>query len=212
MDDSLPFADRTDAGARLGTLLAERDVEADLVLAIPRGGLPVGRAVADSLSVPLDVIVARKIGAPENAELAIGSVGADGSVWRNEDLIARLAVSDQYVEKAATREERAAREKRDRYRGDREPLDLTERVVLLVDDGIATGATTVACIRQARAAGADRVVVAVPVAPPEAVSDLRAEADDVIAVARPANFGAVGQFYRSFEQVSDEEAMSYLDS
>jgi putative phosphoribosyl transferase len=208
---SVSFEDRTDAGARLGELLEAREITADLVLAIPRGGLPVGRAVADALLAPLDVIVARKIGAPENPELAIGSVGSDGSIWRNEDLIARLDVSENYIEETATHEERAAREKRSRYRGPRDALDLTDKTTLLIDDGIATGATAIACVRQARIAGAGRVIVAVPVAPPAVVSDLYEVADDVIALETPANFGAVGRFYRSFEQVSDDEAMTYLD-
>lgn len=208
---SVSFDDRADAGARLGELLEAREITADLVLAIPRGGLPIGRAVADALSAPLDVIVARKIGAPENPELAIGSVGSDGSIWRNEDLIARLGVSEEYVEETATREKRAAREKRNRYRGPRDAPDLADKTTLLVDDGIATGATATACVRQARVAGADRVVVAVPVAPPGAVSDLYEVADEVITLETPANFGAVGRFYRSFEQVTDQEAMTYLD-
>lgn len=207
----LPFADRTDAGEHLAALLDERGIAADLVLAIPRGGLPVGRAVADALSAPLDVAVARKVGAPGNPELAVGAVGPDGTLWRNDDLIARLDVSEGYVDSEAAREAEAAREKRARYRGDRDPLDLAGKTVLIVDDGIATGATAVACVRQAHAAGADRVIVAVPVAPPEAVSELRGEADEVIALSTPANFGAVGRFYRSFEQVPDGVAMTYLD-
>ncbi|MEM4780654.1 MAG: phosphoribosyltransferase family protein [Halalkalicoccus sp.] len=211
MADSLPFDDRTDAGERLAALLAERGIDADLVLAIPRGGLPVGRAVADALAAPLDVIVARKVGAPENPELAVGAVGPDGSLWRNDALIAQLNVPEPYVETRATEEAEAARQKRERYRGEREPLDLDGKVALVVDDGVATGATTIVCLRQVRAAGADRVVLAVPVAPPGVVSDLREEADEVIALATPAQFGAVGRFYRSFEQVPDERAMAYLD-
>lgn len=211
MTDSLPFADRTDAGERLAALLEAREVAADCVFAIPRGGLPLGRAVADALSVPLDVVVARKVGAPSNPELAIGAVGADGSLWRNDDLIAKLGVTEEYVEARAAEEAKAAREKRDRYRGDREPLDLAGKDALIVDDGIATGATTIACLRQLRAAGASRVRLAVPVAPREVLDELRGEADEVIVLATPAYFGAVGRFYRSFEQVPDEEAMSYLD-
>ncbi|ADJ13644.1 phosphoribosyltransferase [Halalkalicoccus jeotgali] len=208
---ALPFADRTDAGERLADLLEDRGVSADRVLAIPRGGLPVGRAVADALSIPLDVIVARKVGAPDNPELAIGAVGADGSLWRNDALIHQLNVPEAYVESRAAREAQAAREKRDRYRGSRGPLDLAGEAALIVDDGIATGATAVACIRQARAGGARRVALAAPVAPPEVVADLETEADDVLALVTPADFGAVGRFYRSFDPVADEVAMGYLD-
>lgn len=211
MADSLPFVDRTDAGKRLARLLTERDITADLVLGIPRGGLPVARVVADTLDTPLDVIVARKIGAPTNPELAIGAVAADGSRWLNDALITQLGVSEEYVESQAARETTAAREKRDRYRGKHDPLDLTGKTTLLVDDGIATGATTIACVGLARGAGASRVLVAVPVAPPEAISDLLEVAEDVIALESPTNFGAVGRFYRSFEQVQDDEAITYLD-
>lgn len=204
------FDDRTDAGERLASLLLEREVEADIVLAIPRGGLPVGRAVADALSVPLDVVVARKMGAPGNPELAVGAVASDGTVWLNEDLIDRLDVDDAYLGEQRERERAAAEDKLTRYRADRGPLDLDAKDVLIVDDGVATGATTTACVRQVRAAGADRVLLAVPVGPPDALSALREETDAVYAVETPASFGAVGRFYRRFDQVTDEEAMAYL--
>lgn len=204
------FDDRTDAGERLAALLEEREVAADRVLAIPRGGLPVGRAVADALDLPIDVVVARKIGAPDNPELAIGSVGADGSRWLNEALLERLAVPEEYVERRAAHEASVARKKRARYRDG--PADHAGEAVLIVDDGIATGATTLACVRQARAEGASRVVLAVPVAPPGAVADLEGATDEVIALLMPEEFGAVGRFYRSFGQVSDAEALAHLES
>ena len=205
------FRDRTDAGERLADVLRDREIDADVVLAIPRGGLPVGRAVADALGRPLDVVVARKLGAPNNPELAIGSVSSDGAVWLNDDLVDRLDVTEEYVEGIREREERNAREKRERYRGEGEPPDLAGKTALLVDDGVATGATIIACVRQAYEAGADRVIVATPVAPPDAVERLEREADEVISVETPREFGAVGRFYRSFGQVSDEEAMEYLE-
>jgi predicted phosphoribosyltransferase len=205
------FQNREDAGEQLAALLEDEDVEADVVLAVPRGGLPVGRAVADALDVPLDVIAARKLGAPGNPELAIGSVGSDGTLWRNEDLIDRLGVEDAYVERE--REEQAAvvREKLSRYRGERSPPDLTGKTALIVDDGIATGATAITCVRLAYEAGAARVVLAVPVAPPDGVTRLRQEADAVYVVDTPAHFGAVGSHYASFPQVTDEQATAYLD-
>lgn len=206
------FANRTDAGRRLADVVAERDLDADIVLAIPRGGLPVGRAVADGLGVALDVVAARKLGAPSNPELAIGAVASDGTVWRNDSLIEELGVSGTYVEATIEREREVAREKADRYRGGRSPPDVAGRTVLLVDDGIATGATTIACIRSLKNSGAARVVVAVPVAPPETVDRLLDEADDVLCVETPTYFGAVGAFYRDFEQVTDEEAMAYLET
>lgn len=205
------FEDRSDGGIQLAATLRDRGVEADVVLAIPRGGLPVGRAVADALGVPLDVVVARKLGAPGNPELAIGAVASDGTRWLNDRLVDELGVDGAYVERVTERERSAAEAKVDRYRRGRPPLDLDGERVVVVDDGVATGATTTACLRQVRSAGADRVVLGVPVAPPEAVDRLRSEADEVVAVETPAGFRAVGQFYREFGQVSDEEATTYLE-
>ena len=205
------FHDRTDAGRQLADLLDREDVEADIVLAIPRGALPVARPVADELGAPLDVVVASKIGAPSNPELAIGAVASDGSSWLNDDLDEQLNVSDEYVERERDQEAENARQKLDRYRGDRDPLDLTGKRVVVVDDGIATGATARACLRQVADAGAERVILAVPIGPPDVIEDLYADADEVIAVESPPHFDAVGQFYDQFGQVSDEEAMTYLD-
>ncbi|WP_440988425.1 phosphoribosyltransferase [Haloarchaeobius baliensis] len=205
------FADRTDAGRRLGELLVEQQVTGDVVLAVPRGGLPVGRAVADALDVPLDVIAAKKLGAPGNPELAIGAVSSDGTVWLNDDLVADLGVSQAYVDEETDRQLDVARAKVETYREGRPPLDLDGLTAIVVDDGVATGATTIACIRGARAAGAERVVLAVPVGPPDTVAELGAEADEVVCLRSPTGFYAVGQFYDSFAQVSDEEAMTYLD-
>ncbi|MFW5948264.1 MAG: phosphoribosyltransferase [Halolamina sp.] len=204
------FTDRTDAGRQLAARLEEQDVRADLVLAIPRGGLPVGRVVADSLGVPLDVVAARKIGAPGNPELAIGAVGSDGGVWLNEALIGVLGVDEATLEERIDHERASARATVERYRGDRTPLDLDGKRVVLVDDGAATGATTIACLRQLGDAGVAAVVVAVPVAPAGTIEKLEREADAVICVETPGRFQAVGQFYDDFEQVSDEQATAYL--
>jgi predicted phosphoribosyltransferase len=205
------FEDRTDAGAQLADLLVDSEVVADVVLAIPRGGLPVGRAVADALDAPLDIVAARKIGAPGNPELAIGAVAADGTVWLNDEYVERFGADQEYLDSAIDREQAAAREKVDRYRGDREPPAIADATVVIADDGVATGATTIACIRQVRNAGAARIVLAVPVGPPDTIERLHAEADEVLCVEAPPHFGAVGQFYESFAQVSDEEAMTYLE-
>ncbi|ELY56752.1 phosphoribosyltransferase [Natronococcus amylolyticus DSM 10524] len=205
------FANRSDAGDRLAAELEDRGIEADVVLGIPRGALPVARPVADALEADLDVVVARKLGAPSNPELAIGAVASDGSVWLNDDLVERLGVSESYLADVREREATNARGKADRYRGG-EPLpELAGKRVIVVDDGVATGATAIACLRQVREAGAERVVLAVPVGSPEAVADLESEADEVIALVTPGNFRAVGQFYREFGQVTDEKAVEYLE-
>jgi predicted phosphoribosyltransferase len=207
------FGDRTDAGEQLAAELVARGVEADVVLAIPRGGLPVARAVADRLGARLDVVVASKVGAPGNPELAVGAVAADGTFWPNEDVVAGLEVSDSYLERERGREAAAAREKLRRYRGaERDPLpDVTGERVVVVDDGVATGATARACLRAVKAAGATGVILAVPVGAADSLADLEAEADAVVAVEEPAAFGAVGRHYRDFRQVSDEEAIAVLE-
>ncbi|MGM0591963.1 MAG: phosphoribosyltransferase [Halobacteriota archaeon] len=205
------FADRADAGKQLAARLRERGVDADIVLAIPRGGLPVGRAVADALGVPLDVIVASKLGAPYNPELAIGAVAGDGSRWLNDDLIDRMGVPESYIEEETERESEKARQKVLQYRGGEPIPDLEGKRVVVVDDGLATGATSIACLRQVRAADAEHVVLAVPVAPPDAVESVEDEADEVVAVETPRAFMAVGSHYRNFRQVPDEEAIEYLE-
>ncbi|QLG29776.1 phosphoribosyltransferase (plasmid) [Halorarum halophilum] len=204
------FRDRTDAGEKLARLLRDRGVRADLVLAIPRGGLPIGRPVADALDAPLDVAVAKKLGAPGNPELAIGAAASDGSLWLNEDAIDQLGVPDGYVERERRRAAETAREKEDAYR-EGDPPDVAGRSVVLVDDGVATGATVNACLRMLAERGAEHIVLAVPVGPPNARERLVGDADEVVVLESPPRFRAVGQFYERFDQVSDEEAMSYLD-
>ncbi|MDZ7849536.1 MAG: phosphoribosyltransferase family protein [Halodesulfurarchaeum sp.] len=205
------FTDRTDAGEQLGEALRERGIDVDIVLAIPRGGLPLGRAVADALGAPLDIVVASKIGAPNNPEYAIGAVASDGSVWRNESAVGRTGAGEAYFEREREREAETARTKADRYRDGASPPDLDGRRVAVVDDGVATGSTLRACLAMLAAAGAAGIVVAVPVGPPDTIAALEDMADEVVCLETPSQFRAVGQFYEQFEQVSDEEAMEYLD-
>jgi predicted phosphoribosyltransferase len=211
MPDANQFSDRTAAGTRLGEALREREVDVDVVLAIPRGGLPLGRAVADVLDVPLDIVVASKIGAPGNPELAVGAVASDGSVWRNEDAIRATSTDEAYFEREREREAENARQKADRYRDDGTEPDLTGQTVAVVDDGVATGSTVRACLQMLRETDANRIVLAVPVGPPDAVRELRDLADEVVCLETPSRFRGVGQFYERFGQVSDEEAMEYLE-
>lgn len=205
------FDDRSEAGERLADLLEERNVEADIVLGIPRGGLPVARPVADRLDASLDIVTAKKLGLPGNPEFGIGAASSDGSVWINDEVVRTHDVSEEYIEKERERAAETAREKLREYRGDRSPPDLEGKTVVVVDDGVATGATARACLRQVQNADAERTILAVPVGPPDALTELEYDADEVIAVESPPHFGAVGAFYRDFEQVSDQEAREYLD-
>ena len=207
----MKFTDRTDAGDQLAKRLQAEDIAVDLVCAIPRGGLPVGRVVADRLGVPLDVVVASKLGAPSNPELAIGAVAGDGSHWLNDELLAQLDISQSYIDSELEGEAAVARQKVADYRGG-EPLpDVSGKHVAVVDDGIATGATAIACLRQLRASDAQQLILAVPVAPRSARSALGDEADRIVTVAEPHPFGAVGSHYRDFGQVSDSAAIGLLE-
>ncbi|MFC4543139.1 phosphoribosyltransferase [Halosolutus amylolyticus] len=205
------FDDRTDAGEQLAAELERRGFEADVVLGIPRGALPVARPVADALDADLNVVVARKMGAPGNPELAIGAVASDGSAWYNDDLIDRLGVDDAYLEEIREEEAENAAQKADRYRDTPGLPDLAGERVVIVDDGVATGATAVACLRQVQDSDAESVALTVPVGSPRSIADLESEADEVIALRTPENFQAVGQFYRTFGQVTDADAIEYLD-
>ena len=205
------FTDRTEAGEQLGRVLRDREIDVDIVLAIPRGGLPLGRAVADALEVPLDIVVASKIGAPNNPEYAIGAVASDGTVWRNEQAIRRTGADEAYFERERQREAEYAREKARRYRDGAESPDLTGSTVAVVDDGVATGSTIRACLEMVAGSGVERLVVAVPVGPPDTIRDLETVADEVVCLETPTHFRGVGQFYDRFEQVSDERAMAFLE-
>ena len=205
------FNDRHDAGRRLAGALKDAGIEADIVLAIPRGGLPLGRVVADELGAELDVVVAQKIGAPGNPEFALGAVASDGSVWRNEQAFSVGYGDSAYFDNQRARKAEAARAKLRQYRGTDTLPDVSGRTVVLVDDGIATGSTMRACLAQIREAGPDRLVVAVPVGPPDTIRDLESVADVVICPLVPRRFQSVGQYYDRFDQVRDEVAKSYLD-
>ena len=205
------FTDRTDAGEQLAEAVRRSDFDADVVLGIPRGGLPIARPVADALDVPLDIVVASKVGAPGNPELAVAAVADDGTTWRNDSLIGSLDLTTGYLEDETEHEQRAAAEKRRRYREGRPPLDLAGKHVLVVDDGLATGATMFACVERVREAGAAGVAAAVPVGSPRTVDELRRRVDHLVVLEQPQSFRAVGQFFRDFSQVTDEEAMALLD-
>jgi putative phosphoribosyl transferase len=206
----LLFYDRTDAGRRLAKLLKRRIKGPCIVLAIPRGGVVVGYEVAKELGCPLDVVISRKVGAPAQPELAVGAVAEDGVVFVDEEIAGLVGVSREYVERRAREELREVRRRAEEYRGGREMPDLSGKTVILVDDGLATGLTMMAAVHMARNKGAEKVVVAVPVSPPETVAKLRRHADEVICLETPTNFYAIGQFYDRFDQLTDEETNSIL--
>jgi putative phosphoribosyl transferase len=203
------FADRAEAGERLAAVLA-RYAEPDVViLGIPRGGVIVGEAVARALGAPLDVVIPRKIGAPGNPELGIGAV-APGVRVLDARIIEALRVSPEYLEREIGVQNREIERRQHVYRSGRPPLDVRGRTAVIVDDGIATGVTARAALRWARSNDAARVILAVPVAPVPSLARLRADADRVLALATPEPFLAVGEWYRRFDQTTDEEVVAAL--
>jgi putative phosphoribosyl transferase len=208
------FADRRAAGRALSPRLEHLRAERPVVLALPRGGVPVGYEIALSLDAPLDIVLVRKIGVPGEPELALGAVadGAAPQVLIDDRLVAALGVDPAYIA-AETKAQLAEIERRRiLYRGGRRPAPLAGRTVIVVDDGIATGSTTRAALRAARAAGAGRIVLAVPVAPQDTLDALRAEADEVVCLATPSPFFAVGAHYQVFTQLADADVGVLLEA
>lgn len=207
------FKNRTEAGKVLaGRLSQYRDKDA-LILALPRGGVPVAREVASALNAELDVVITRKIGAPGNPELAIGAVTDDGTVFLNDSLVAGLDVSRDFIDHKIKQAKSEIADYVRRYRGEQPIPKVADRVVVIVDDGIATGYTVLAAAEATLRKNPKKLVIAVPVAPRESVHELeQATGCQVIAVTQPAFFLAVGQFYEDFKQVSDEEVRNALRS
>jgi predicted phosphoribosyltransferase len=206
------FRDRREAGRLLGEKLSFlRGKEKLLVLAIPRGGVVVGSEVAKALGTPLDVYITRKIGAPYNPELAIGAIASDGTLILDRSLASRLGVSEEYIKAQSAREREEIVRRMRRYRGNRPSPDLEGKRVVLVDDGIATGATIEATIDALQKSGLEELILAVPVAPRETIDRLKAKVDRLVCLHAPEIFWAVGSFYLTFDQTSDEEVIALLE-
>lgn len=203
------FEDRRDAGQHLGRFLRERGVSASIVLGLPRGGVPVAAEVAASLGLPLDVVIVRKLGIPAFPEVAMGAIGEGGVRIIDETVRADARVTLAQLAEVEERERQVLARRSTALRGDRPRRDLTGQTVLIVDDGIATGATASAACQVARALGATRVIVAAPVGGSDAMRRVQG-ADQVLCVLQPADFRAVGEHYRVFDQTSDDEVVRVL--
>ncbi len=205
------FRDRRDAGRRLAEALRPRGYEHPLVLGIPRGGVPVAEEVARVLGGELAVVVARKLGAPANPELAIGATTANGVAWVNDAVAREAGATPPYIAAERERQTKEARRREELFNGHRRP-PVEGRTVIVVDDGIATGATAIAAVRSMKVAGATKVVLAIPVGPVGTVARMRLEADEVVCLSEEPGFWAVGQFYGDFSPVEDEEVKAILDA
>ena len=208
----MPFKNRIEAGRKLAKALAGYKDQQPVILALPRGGVPVAAEVAAALKAPLDLILVRKVGVPFQPELAMGAVvdGATPLIVRNEDVIGLAGINESDFKAICDAELAEIERRRQRYLGDRERAEVSGHTAIVIDDGVATGATTRAALRATRQRGPKRLVLAVPVAPTDSLAELRGEADDVICLEDHEFFGAIGAYYADFRQVSDEEVIKLL--
>jgi predicted phosphoribosyltransferase len=204
------FKNRVDAGRQLASALQSVSKSA-IVLAIPRGGLVVGFEVAKALSVPLDIVITRKIGAPDNPELAIGAVAEDGTAILDDGLVRMLQVSKGYISEEVEKQKMEIKRRLLRYRGDMPYPILEDREVIVVDDGVATGSTLKVAIMSIRKKRAKTIIVAVPVGPLNTVNELKRIVDNLVCLQTPEPFYAIGEFYDDFEQTEDEEVIKLLE-
>lgn len=208
----MPFMNRIDAGRQLAKALASYRDQQPVVLALPRGGVPVAAEVAAVLAAPLDLVLVRKIGVPSQPELAMGAV-VDGSVpivVRNDDVISLCGIDEAEFKAICNSELAEIERRRQRYMGGRKPIDVSGRATIVIDDGVATGATTRAALRATRMRNPKKLILAVPVAPTDSLAALRSEADDVVCLEDYEFFGAIGAYYSDFSQVADQEVIDLL--
>lgn len=208
----MSFKNRADAGRKLALALAEYKSRDPVILALPRGGVAVAAEVAAALNAPLDLILVRKLGVPFQPELAMGAVTDGGSsiIVRNEDVIRHAGIDEAEFKAVCEAELAEIERRRVRYLGDRERAEIAGRTAIVIDDGVATGATTRAALRATRARNPKRLVLAVPIAPSDSLAELRGEADDVMCLEDHEMFGALGFYYRDFRQLSDDDVIDLL--
>ncbi|GAB6159121.1 phosphoribosyltransferase [Desulfotomaculum varum] len=204
------FENRITAGQQLAVALQETNRPADIVIAIPRGGVVVGHQVARSLGIPLDIIIPKKVGAPQNPEVAVGAVTQDGTVIYHQELLSRLGLSEKDMQPAVQKIIGEINRRTLAYRNSSQGADLSGRHVIVVDDGIATGFTILAALQSIKKSGCQSVTLAVPVAPPDTVQRLAKEVDHFVCLISQEPFYAVGQFYLDFSQVKDDEVTAIL--
>jgi putative phosphoribosyl transferase len=204
------FADRRDAGRRLAERLLPLADENPVVVALPRGGVPVAREVAVALGAPLDILAVRKLGAPANPEYAIGAIAEDGTKVIDSQAVAAMGIAAEQIDRIVAREIAELRRRIAAYRDNRAPIDLVGRTVIVVDDGVATGLTDMAALRAVRRRKPRWLILAVPVCAPESALRLRQHADQVVCLLAPPRLRGVGEWYRDFAQVSDEQVLATL--
>ena len=206
------FVDRQDAGRQLAERLAFLKNEQNvIVLGIPRGGVVVAAEVTRALNAPLDVFLAHKLGAPSNSELAIGAITSDGEIFLDDLLVRELRISKKDIEREAEYQRKEIERRMQVYRQDRLPLDVKNKTVVLIDDGIATGSTVLASLRALRQQNPARLILAIPVGPAVTINRLSSECDQVVVISTPEPFYAVGAFYERFEQTGDQEVIELLN-
>ncbi|MEX0408229.1 phosphoribosyltransferase [Aquibium sp. LZ166] len=206
------FSDRAEAGKALGSELAKMDLHDAIVLALPRGGVPVAAAIADLLNAPLDLVIVRKVGAPGNPELAVAAIvdGNPPDVVLNREIIEAYGLAEEEIDALVKDERPELERRRNAYRGKRKVLSVRDKTVIVVDDGAATGTTMKVALRALRRRQPRSIVVALPVAPPDTCIELESEADAVVCLSQPPSFRALSQHYRDFRQLSDAEVTQAL--
>lgn len=211
------FTDRIHAGRELASVLSDYSIEQDalrdkiIVLALPRGGVPIASEVADKLALPMDILLVRKLGVPGHEEYAMGAIAAGGLIYLNQEVVNAVQVSQAQIDQVVDREQAELIRRNDLYRSGRPPLDVEGKTVILVDDGLATGATMQVAVTALRRAGAERIIAAVPVGAPDSCKALRPQVDELVCLHQPEDFGGVGRWYQNFSQVSDTEVIDILN-